>query len=168
MGVAGQQQQLFGALLTRYAGIQISPVPYKGTAPAMADLAGGSIPMGYTDIAGAMPFIRSGKVVPLAVSGTRRSSLLPELPTVAEAAKSKELEPSGWMGVLAAARTPPAIVAALNTALNKALSAPDMPEKFAPYGAEPKGSTPEEFATLIREDIQRWTQVARMADIKPQ
>ncbi len=168
MGVAGQQQQLFGALLTRYAGIQISPVPYKGTAPAMADLAGGSIQMGYTDIAGAMPFIRSGKVVPLAVSGTRRSSLLPDLPTVAEAAKSKELEPSGWMGVLAAARTPPAIVATLNAALNKALAAPDMAEKFAPHGAEPQGSTAQEFATLIREDIQRWTQVAKMADIKPQ
>ena len=168
MGVAGQQQQLFGALLTRYAGIQISPVLYKGTAPAMADLAGGNVQMGYTDIAGAMPFIRSGKILALAVSGTRRSALLPDLPTVAEATKSKELEPSGWMGVLAAARTPPAVVATLNAALNKALAAPDMAEKFAPHGAEPKGSTPEEFATLIREDIQRWAQVAKMVNIKPE
>ena len=167
-GVAGQQQQLFGALLTRYAGIQLTPVLYKGSAAAMADVAGGQIQLGYVDIAGAMPFIRSGKVIPLAVSGTKRSALLPDLPTVAEATKARELEPSGWMGVLAAARTPPPIVATLNAALNKALAAPDMPEKFAPHGAEPKGSTPEEFGTLIREDIQRWAQVAKMANIQPQ
>ena len=167
-GVAGQQQQLFGALLTRYAGIQVTPVLYKGSAAAMADVAGGQIQMGYVDIAGAMPFIRSGKVIPLAVSGTKRSALLPDLPTVAEATKAKELEPSGWMGVLAPARTPPAVVATLNAALNKALAAPDMAEKFAPHGAEPKGSTPEEFGTLIRDDIQRWAQVAKMANIQPQ
>lgn len=166
IGTAGYQQQLFGALLTAYSGVEMTNVSYKGTAPALLDLAAGNVQVGFTDIAGAMPHIRAGKIVPIAVSGTKRFSLLPNVPTVAEATRISELEASGWMGVLARAGTPPAAIATLNSALNKVLATAELREKFAPSGAEPKGSTPEEFGRLIRDEIARWGRIAKAANIK--
>ena len=166
LGTAGYQQQLFGALLTAQSGLQMSSVSYKGTAPALIDLASGTVQVGFTDIAGAVPYIQSGKIVPLAVTGTRRFPALPNVPTVAEATGVSELEASGWMGILAPAGTPPAVIATLNTALNKVLGSAEMKEKFAPFGAEPKSGTPEELGTLVRNEVLRWGRVAKAADIK--
>ncbi|MBE0548052.1 MAG: tripartite tricarboxylate transporter substrate binding protein [Rubrivivax sp.] len=166
IGTAGYQQQLFGAVVSAHTGLEMTNVPYKGTAAALIDLASGNVQVGFVDIAGAVPFIQSNKIVPLAVSGTRRSSALPNVPTIAEAAKIHELDASGWMGILAPAGTPPAVIAALNAALNKSLALPEMREKFAQVGAEPATSTPEEFGTLIRSEVAKWTRVAKAAGIK--
>lgn len=165
-GSAGYQQQLFGALVGAHTGLELTNVSYKGTAPALIDLASGNVQVAFTDIAGAVPHIQSGKIVPLAVSGTNRFPSLPNVPTVAQATGIKELEASGWMGILAPAGTPPAVIARLNSSLTKVLASPELKEKFAPYGAEPKSSTPEEFGALIRDEIARWSRVAKAADIK--
>lgn len=165
-GTAGYQQQLFGALVGAHTGLELTNVSYKGTAPALIDLAAGNVQVAFTDIAGAVPHIQSGKIVPLAVSGTNRFPLLPNIPTVAEATGIKELEASGWMGILAPAGTPPAVIKTLNTALNKVLATAELKEKFAPFGAEPKGSTPEEFGALIRDEVAQWGRVAKSAAIK--
>lgn len=166
IGTAGYQQQLFGALAAMRSGIEMSNISYKGTAPALIDLAAGNVQIGFTDIAGAVPYVQSGKITPLAVSGTKRFPLWPNVPTVAEATGVAELEASGWMGIVAPAHTPPAIVNILNAALNKVLASPELKEKFAPFGAEPKSSTPAEFATLVRDEVVLWGKVAKSAGVK--
>jgi tripartite-type tricarboxylate transporter receptor subunit TctC len=166
LGTAGFQQQLFGAVLTASSGLEMTNVSYKGTAAALVDLASGNVQVGFVDIAGAVPYIQSGKIVPVAVSGARRFSGLPNVPTVSEAAKVTELDSSGWMGILAPAGTPAPVIAKLNAALNKVLSSAEMREKFAPFGAEPATSTPEEFGALIRDEVIKWGRVAKAAGIK--
>lgn len=166
IGTAGYQQQLFGAVLTASSGLELSNVSYKGTAPALVDLVAGNIQVGFTDIAGAVPYIQSGKIVPIAVSGTARFPALPNVPTVSEAGNTRELDASGWMGILGPAGIPPNVVATLNGALNKALALPEMKERFAPYGAEPKSSTPQELDALIRNEVAKWGRVAKAAGIK--
>lgn len=165
-GVVGYQQQLFGALVAATIGLDLTNVSYKGTGPVLIDLASGQVQLSFTDIAGAMPYIQANRIVPLAVSGTRRFPLLPDVPTVAEATKVSDLEASGWMAIFAPARTPPAIIATLNAALNRTLAVPVLHERFALNGAEPKGSTPDELAALVREEIARWGKVAKAANIK--
>jgi tripartite-type tricarboxylate transporter receptor subunit TctC len=130
------------------------------------DLASGNVQVGFTDIAGAVPYIQSGKIIPIAVSGSRRFPGLPNVPTISEAANITELDSSGWMGILAPAGTPASVITTLNSALNKVLSSPDMREKFAPFGAEPATGTPEEFGALIRSEVVKWGRVAKAANIK--
>ena len=166
IGTAGYQQQLFGAVISANSGLEMTNVPYKGTAAALADIASGNLQMAFVDIAGAVPFIQSGKLIPIAVTGARRSSALPNVPTVGEAANIHELDAGGWMGLLAPAGTPPAIVSTLNSALRKALADPEIREKFAPFGAEPATSTPEEFSALVRNEVIKWGRVAKAAGIK--
>ncbi len=165
LGTAGYQQQLFTAVLTASTGLKLTNVSYKGTAPALVDLASGNVQVGFVDIAGAVPHIRSGKIVPIAVTGKKRFHGLPDVPTVFEAAKISELDAGGWMGILAPAGTPSGVVATLNSALNKVLAAPDIAEKFAQAGAEPATSTPQEFGDLIREEVTKWGRVAKEAGI---
>ncbi len=166
IGSAGHQQQLFAAVITAATGLQLTNVPYKGTAPALVDLVAGSIQAGFTDIAGAVPHIQSGKIVPIAVSGSSRFSALPNVPTVSEAANTRELDASGWMGILGPVGIAPSVAATLNSALNKVLATPEMKERFAPYGAEPKWGTPQELDTLVRNEVTKWSRVARAAGIK--
>jgi hypothetical protein len=120
----------------------------------------------FSDIAGALPHIRTGRIVPLAVGGARRSALLPDLPTIAEAANLPGFEVSAWMGVFAPAGTPPAVVTQLNGALQKLLAAPDIRERFAGLGAEPLASSPEEFSAHIRSEMAKWSQLVKAAGIK--
>ena len=136
-------------------------VPYKGSGPAVIDLMAGTIQVMFSDIAGALPHIRAGKVIPLAVGGAKRSALMPDTPTIAEAAKLPGFDVSAWMGIFAPAGTPPAIVAQLNGALNKLLATSEIRERFAGLGAEPLGSTPEEFAAHIRSETAKWSQLVK-------
>ena len=136
-------------------------LPYKGSGPALIDLMAGTIQVLFVDIAGALPHIKSGKIVPLAVGGAKRSALLPELPTIAEAANLPGFEVSAWMGLFAPAGTPSAIVSQLNAALNKLLASSDVRERFAALGAEPLGSSPEEFAAHIRSETTKWSRLVK-------
>ena len=157
----GSSHHLSGELLKARAGLEMTHVPYKGSGPAVIDLMAGTIQVMFSDIAGALPHIRAGKVIPLAVGGAKRSALMPDTPTIAEAAKLPGFDVSAWMGIFAPAGTPPAIVAQLNGALNKLLATSEIRERFAGLGAEPLGSTPEEFAAHIRSETAKWSQLVK-------
>jgi tripartite-type tricarboxylate transporter receptor subunit TctC len=149
------------------SGTDIVHVPYKGTALAIPDLANGSISMLFDSLASVMPHIRSGKAKPLAVNASRRQALLPEIPTLAEAGMP-QFDRYTWFGVFAPAGTPREIVSRLQSELVAALKAADLLERFAGVGAEPVGSSPEQFVERIRSDAARWAEVIRAANVKVQ
>jgi tripartite-type tricarboxylate transporter receptor subunit TctC len=153
-------------LFKSMAGIDLQHVPYKGTAPALTDVMGGQIAAMFSNALTARPQIDAGRVRALAVSGSRRIEALPNVPTVAEAVPGYEA--MQWYGLLAPAGTAPAIISRLNAEALKALRSDEMKERLALDGAEPLGSTPAEFAALIREELAKWTRVARAANIEPQ
>jgi len=157
----GSSHHLAGELLKARSGLDMAHLPYKGSGPALIDLMAGTIQVLFVDIAGALPHIKSGKIVPLAVGGAKRSALLPELPTIAEAANLPGFEVSAWMGLFAPAGTPSAIVLQLNAALNKLLASTEVRERFAALGAEPLGSSPEEFAAHIRSETTKWSRLVK-------
>ncbi len=161
-GGPGSTPHLSGALFAVMAGIDIVHVPYKGTGPATADLLGGQVQMAFFGIPPLLPYIKSGKLRALAVTGARRSPELPEVPTVHEAALPG-YEVSPWYGLLAPAGTPRAIVELLNAEVTKIVRSPQMKEKLASQGAEPAGGTPEDYAATIRADAATWARVVKEA-----
>jgi tripartite-type tricarboxylate transporter receptor subunit TctC len=154
-------------LLKSMAGIDLQHVPYRGTAPAVTDVISGQIAAMFANALTAKPQIEAGRVRALAVSGLRRIEALPNVPPVAEAGVPK-YEAMQWYGLLAPAGTAPGIIARLHAEATKALLTDDTKEKLSADGAEPVGSTPSEFATLIRSELDKWTSVARAANIEPQ
>jgi len=153
-------------LLKSMTGIDLVHVPYRGTSPAAADVAGGQIAAMFATALTARPMIDAGRVRPLAVSGPRRVRALPNVPPVGETVPGYVA--MQWYGLLAPAGTPPAIVARLNAEAARSLRSDEMRERLAADGAEPQGSTPEEFGALIRSELEKWTRVARAAGIEPQ
>lgn len=149
------------------SGTDIVHVPYKGTALSIPDLANGNISMLFDSLASVMPHIRSGKAKPLAVNASRRQALLPEVPTLAEAGMP-QFDRYTWFGVFAPAGTPREVISRLHAELVAALKAPDLLERFTGVGAEPVGSTPEQFVERIRSDAARWAEVIRAANVKVQ
>ena len=149
------------------AGIKTVHIPYKGTAPAVTDLLGGQVSAMFSNPLTSMPYIQSGKLRALAVSGTRRLDLLPDVPTVMEAGLANYVSLQ-WYGLLAPAGTPPAIIQMIHGEMVKALQSKELKEKLAAEGAEPVGSTPTEFSNLIKSDYQKWAAVAKRAGIEPQ
>ena len=154
-------------LLKSMAGIDLQHVPYRGTAPAVTDVISGQIAAMFANALTAKPQIDAGRVRALAVSGLRRIEALPNVPPVAEAGVPK-YEAMQWYGLLAPGGTAPGIIARLHAEATKALLTDDTKEKLSADGAEPVGSTPAEFATLIRSELDKWTSVARAANIEPQ
>ena len=154
-------------LFNYMAGIQALHVPYKGTSPAVTDLLGGQVNGMFSNALTVMPHIQSGKVRPLAVSGSKRLDILPDVPTVMEAGVPNYVSLQ-WYGLVAPAGTPQAIVQALHAEMVKALQSKEIKEKLASEGAEPVGSSPLEFANLIKSDYQKWAGVAKRAGIEPQ
>jgi len=163
----GTAPHLCMELLKSMAGIDLVHVPYKGTAPAAGDVAGGQLAAMFATALTARPMIDSRRVRALAVSGPQRVSALPGVPPVAEAGVPG-YSAMQWYGLLAPAGTPPAIVARLNAEALRSLRSGEMKERLAADGAEPQGSTPEEFGALIRSELDKWTRVARAAGIEPQ
>ena len=153
-------------LLKSMAGIDIQHVPYKGTAPALTDVMSGQIAAMFANALTARPQIDSGRVRALAVSGPKRIEALPGVPPVADTVPGYEA--MQWYGLVAPAGTPPAIIARLNAEALKALRSDEMKERLALDGAEPVGSTPAEFGALIRSELEKWSRVARSANIEPQ
>ena len=135
-------------------------IPYRGIAPAFQDLLGGQTQAMFPGLAAALPHIRSGRVRPLAVTGLSRHALLKDVPTMIEAG-FKGFDALQWYGVVGPAGLPAPVLKTLNESLNAVLAAPDLRDKLAAEAVEPSPMTPEAFGRFIREDIARWTQLAR-------
>ncbi len=163
----GSTIHLAGELFKSMAGIDMVHVPYKGAGPAVTDVIGGQVQTMFASALNALPMIKAGKLRALAVTSARRSTLAPELPTIAESGVPG-FEATGWYGLAAPARTPKSIVQKLNVAANAALRAPEFVEMLKAQGLEPVGGTPEAATVLIRSDVARWTRLIRDAGIKQQ
>jgi tripartite-type tricarboxylate transporter receptor subunit TctC len=161
---AGGSPHLAGELLEQRTGIQMVHVPYKGAAPALADVISGQVNLGFMTALSAIPSMQAGRLRPIAIAASRRLPQLPNVPTMAEAGVP-DFEVSSWNGLLAPGRTPAAVVARLHREVAKILAMPDVRERFASQAAEPVGSTPEAFRSYIRSEVERWAVVVKKADI---
>ncbi|PZX34606.1 conserved hypothetical protein, UPF0065 [Cupriavidus phytorum] len=159
---SGSSTHLSGEMFKLQAGIDIVHIPYKGTGEALTDVMAGRGDMMFAPTVSAMPFVRQGKLRALAVTTARRSSSLPDIPTVAESGLPGYAFDS-WFGILAPAGTPKEIVDTLNAEIGKALAAPDVRERLAAQGAEPKRSSPQEFASYIQAEIGKLAPVIRQS-----
>ncbi len=164
-GGVGNTMHLAAALLDTMAGIQMTHVPYKGAGPAIVDVIAGQCDMVFVNIAPVLGHIRAGKAVPIAVTSKTRSSVLPDVPTVAESGMPG-YESSTWYGFLGPAGMPREIVMKLNAAIVTAVGSKDLRERYIALGAEPETSTPEAFAAAIRNDIPAWAKVVKAAGAK--
>jgi len=163
----GSITQLNVEKLKLIAKLDIVHVPYKGTQLSIPDLASGNVAMLFDSLASALPNIKSGNARPIVLNAPKRSALLPEVPTLAEAGMP-EFDLYTWFGLFAPAGAPAEAVARLQREVVAALKAPDVLERFAAVGAEPVGSTPAEFVERIRSDAASWAEVIRVANVKPQ
>ncbi|MBC7781684.1 MAG: tripartite tricarboxylate transporter substrate binding protein [Proteobacteria bacterium] len=161
----GGFSHLAGAMLAAQAGIQLTHVPYRGGAPAMADVMGGQIQMLFSTILQSSAQIRAGKLRALAVTTTKRSRALPDVPTMIEAGLPNYVV-AGWYGFLAPAKTPRPIIDRLHGEMVRILQLPEIVDRLAADGSEPVGSTPAEFGAHIRSEIARWRVVIEQAGIK--
>ena len=161
----GSTIHLAGELFKRTAGIDLVHVPYKGAGPALVDVIGGQVQTMFGTGLNVLPLAKAGKLRALAVTSAKRSTLFPELPTVAESGLPG-YEVVGWYGLAAPARTPRPIIQKLNAETNRALQSPEMIERLRSQGLEPVGSTPEQAAALIRNDVARWTKIVRDAGMR--
>jgi tripartite-type tricarboxylate transporter receptor subunit TctC len=166
-GGVGVGLHMAGELFKVSAGINIVHVPYKGAAPAMTALMAGEVDMMFDGLSAALGHIQEGRVRALAVAGEKRSSLLPELPTVQESAGFR-FNTSGWYGMVAPRGTPAAIVTRLHEAVVRTLAKPELKDSLAKLGVEPVGSSPAEFARQIREENAAWAKVIKAAGIMEQ
>jgi tripartite-type tricarboxylate transporter receptor subunit TctC len=161
----GAANHLAAELLKTMAQIKMVHVPYKASAPALIDVLGGHVSMMFDPIITCMPHVRTGKLRALAITSLQRTTMAPELPTVAETGLPG-YEAMGWHGILAPAATPKEIVAKLNTEIVRSLRTPDMRSRFAEQGAAPVGNTPEEFARFLKEDQEKWSKVVKTARVR--
>lgn len=166
-GGVGTGTQLGAELFKTMAGIELVHVPYKGGGPALTALLGGQVQIYFAPMPSALPQLRAGKLKALAVTSRKRSPAAPELPSVAESGLHAYDE-STWNGVLAPARTPPAIVNKLNAEFEAVLKAAATREHFAAEGSEPAAIAPGEFAAMIRSEVAKWARVVRQAGIQPE
>jgi tripartite-type tricarboxylate transporter receptor subunit TctC len=161
----GTSPQMSIELLKSMAGIDMVHIPYKGTAPGVVDVLAGQVLVMAPNVLTALPHIKSGKLRALAVTSPKRSAALPDVPTVAEAGLPG-YDSTQWYGVLAPAGTQREIVARLHGAIARALRDEEVGRRLAADGAEPVGSSPEEFAAFIKSETEKWAKVARAAGIK--
>jgi tripartite-type tricarboxylate transporter receptor subunit TctC len=156
----GTSIHLSGEMFKTMAGVQMSHIPYKGSAPALTDLLGGQVSLMFDNMPTALPHVKAGRLKALAVTTAKRSPALPELPTVAESGLP-DFEATSWFGVLAPAATPKEIVSKLSGEIAKILKTPDVQAQLSGQGAEPVGSTAEEFATHIKSEMAKWAKVVK-------
>lgn len=161
----GTSIHLAGHLFEQAAGIKLSHIPYKGSNPALMDALAGNVELLVSSLPSAMGQIKAGKLRPLAVTSAKRSSSLPDVPTVAESG-FKGFDVSTWYGVLAPAGTPAAVVTTLNAEVNKLLATPEMKAAINAQGAEPLALSPEQFATLLKTEYQQWKGIVEASGAK--
>ena len=156
----GSPGHVSGELFKYMTGTEIVHVPYKGGAPAIADLIAGNVELMFESTNSIAPHVRAGRVRALAVTGTRRAHSLPEVPTMIEAGVPG-YEVTAWSGIIAPAGLPRPVLERLNAAVNAAINEPATHTRLAEMGSEGGGGTPEEFAALIRQDSAKWAEVVR-------
>jgi tripartite-type tricarboxylate transporter receptor subunit TctC len=162
----GTGSHLSGELFKQLAGVDMLHIPYKGVAPAMVDVISGQVAINFPSILSAMPHVRSGRTRALAVTGAKRTRAAPELPTMQEAG-IRNYESMTWYGIVAPAGTPQDIVAKLSTEVAAILKHPETFERLSKEGADPVGSTPQEFGRFMQSEIEKWRKVIRAAGIQP-
>ena len=161
----GSPNHLALELFETMAGVKMVHIPYKGTGQVIGDLLAGQLQLASMGFPIAMPHVQSGKLRAIALTGTTRSPLMPNLPTVTEAGLAG-FDVTSWYGVFAPAALPREIVAKLNTEISNAITAPDLREKLTALGAEPSTKTPEKFAQYVREEIVKWAKVVKESGAK--
>ncbi len=154
----GTTPHLAGVMWAQRTGIEATHVPYKGVGPSFVDLMSGKIQMEFSSIAGALPFTSKGSVIPLATTGQTRTPVYPNLPTVAEAGLPG-FDVEVWLGLYAAAGTPPDVLAKLNGAVAQALQADEVKTAFAKFGIEPRGTTLPDGAAFTKAEYEKWRKV---------
>jgi tripartite-type tricarboxylate transporter receptor subunit TctC len=161
----GTSIHLAGELFASMAQVDMLHVPYKGSGPAVTDLIGGQVDTMFDSVTSAAPHIRSGKLRAIAVTTTRRSSVLPEVPTIAESGlPGYELSP--WFAVYMPAGTPRPIVDSMNAALREAMKLPEVKARFAAIGAEPIGSTPQQLEAHLAAEMAKWGKIIQDRGIR--
>jgi tripartite-type tricarboxylate transporter receptor subunit TctC len=162
---AGGSQHLAGEMLQQKSGVKLLHVPYKGAAPALNDVLGGQVSMGFMTSLSSVPYFTSGKLRALAVAAAQRLPQLPDVPTMAEAGVPG-VEINSWSGILAPAKTPAEIVAKLNREIINALQVPEIREKLASQGAVVVGSTPAEFASYLAQEHAEYGRLIKAISLK--
>jgi tripartite-type tricarboxylate transporter receptor subunit TctC len=163
---AGSSPHMTLELFRLTTGVNVVPVPYKGGAPALVDLLGGHIPAMFDNMSTQLSVIKSGRTRALAVTSPKRTSHLPDVPTMMES--GVQLDVTVWYGLCAPAAVPKTVVAKLNADLHKALNAPDVQRRLMEQGVDPAPSTPEEFAAFIRVETDKWAKVVKEAGVPKQ
>jgi tripartite-type tricarboxylate transporter receptor subunit TctC len=164
-GGTGTAQHLGGVSFAMAAGIDVSHIPYKGSAPATNDLLGGVFDAQFDNLVTLVPFVKSGKIRALAVSSTKRVAALPDVPTLAESAVTG-FETGTWYGIVVPRGTPKPVVDKLNAELLRMLAQPETKEKLVAMGLEPAGNSPAEFEALIRSEITKYAAIVKLANVK--
>ena len=156
----GTAQHLIGTQFQNQTGTQILHIPYKGSGPLVTDLIGGQVTMSFDTVTPVLPHIQSGKLRALAVTTAKRSSALPDVPTLAESGLSG-FDIGTWFGVLAPAATPPATVAKLNAEIVKVVQSPEFGKRLKEIGAEPVGNTPQQMAEQIKAETEKFARLVK-------
>jgi tripartite-type tricarboxylate transporter receptor subunit TctC len=164
-GGAGSSQHLAIELFLSMTGLKITHVPYKGQGPALLDVMAGHVSLMMANVISALPQVKNGRLRAIGVTGLKRAIVAPDIPTIAEAGVPG-YEVLQWYGVLAPANTPRDIIAKLHAGTVRALQEPAVKERFLGDGGETVGSTPEEFAAVIRSDLKKWGKVVKDAGIR--
>lgn len=163
----GNLTHLAGEMFQVMAGVKLNHVPYKAAGPAVNDLLGNQIPLMFGPSPVVVPMVQAGRLRPLAFTGPKRSTQLPDLPTVDELGV-KGYVASGWYGLYGPRGMPKAIAEQLAAAVKKVIAMPDVRERFTQLNLEPVGSTPAEFAQFLKEDLEKYAKIAKAAKIEPQ
>ncbi|MBI4189852.1 MAG: tripartite tricarboxylate transporter substrate binding protein [Betaproteobacteria bacterium] len=161
----GNSTHLVGELFSAMAGVNLLHVPYKGSGPGIIDLIAGRMSVIFITMPGAIPHINSRRVRAIAVTSSKRSSIMPDLPTVSESGLPG-YEASTWYGILAPAGTPRRIVMALNSEIVKVLGTPEVKKGLYVQGLDPIGNTPEQFAAYVQSEIDKWAKVIKASGVK--
>jgi tripartite-type tricarboxylate transporter receptor subunit TctC len=162
---SGGLPHLAAELFKTMSGVRMTHVPYKGPAPATVDLLAGQIPLMFNNILSAMPHVKTGRLRALGVTGAKRLPVVPEVPTISEAALAG-YEVTGWYGMLAPRDTPKSVVSRLSEEVARAIASPEVVRRLADEGVEPVASTPEAFANLLREERAKWARVVKASGMK--
>lgn len=161
----GSNSHLAMELLTQRTAISVPHIPYKGSGPLKADLLGSHLPLGVDGLGGLSELIRSGKLKPLAVLASKRSTLAPEIPSLGDFG-IQDVDGNGWYGALLPAGTPAAVVNKLHAAFAAALNSPEIKDRMSTIGVEPVGGTKEDFKNYLTGERRKWAQVISTAKIK--
>ena len=163
----GNPQQLAGELMNSMAGTNVLHVPYRGSAPAVTDVATGAVTMSFSSLAAALPLIQSGKIRAVAVTSKERMPQLPDVPPLSEGAPGlAQYELLNWFGLFATAGTPPDVVERLNDIVNNALATPAIADKLMPQGIVPKPMSVKEFGSFVESETEKFGAIVKAADIK--